>query len=196
MTSSSSPALERGLDAMLIVYALLDTHPASAISEQFIRARAGWFTTATSLLEAKAVLTKVYGVDAASATQKLATLIKGLVEVLPVDVKVVLDAMRLVDTLGLDLSDAVLLSSVLTQGATKLATDDRRLAQASRQAGLTVENPVDDALRQQMAQWELANLPAKGLPRILRQIYGWLSSTHPQAASEFWSQTGGGSHLP
>lgn len=41
MTSSSNPQIGRGLDAMLIVYSLLDSHPASTICEQFIRACTG-----------------------------------------------------------------------------------------------------------------------------------------------------------
>lgn len=64
MTSFSSPLVERGLDAMIIVYSLLDQHPASIPCEQFIRSHSGWFTTALTVLEVKAVLTKVYGVDA------------------------------------------------------------------------------------------------------------------------------------
>jgi hypothetical protein len=39
-------------------------------------------------------------------------------------------------------------------------------------------------------------VPAKGLPRVLYQVHQWLNQTHPQAAEDFWSRTGGGSHLP
>ncbi len=37
MTSSFSQKVERGLDTMLIVYGLIDGHPASTVCEQFIR---------------------------------------------------------------------------------------------------------------------------------------------------------------
>jgi hypothetical protein len=67
MTLSSSPIFERGLDTMLVVYSSLTKHPAATDCEQFIRSRTGWFTTSLSLLEAKAILTKVYGVDALPA---------------------------------------------------------------------------------------------------------------------------------
>lgn len=123
MTSSSSPIFERGLDTMLVVYSSLTGHPAATDCEQFIRSRTGWFTTSLSLLEAKAILTKVYGVEVALVTDKLAQLTEGLV-------------------------------------------------------------------------WEANNLPAKGLPRILHHFHRWLSRNHPQAADDFWSQTGNGSHLP
>ncbi|MYA98149.1 hypothetical protein F4X90_00500 [Candidatus Poribacteria bacterium] len=93
MTLSFDQSAPRGLDAMLIVYSLLDDHPASTACESFIRDHTNWFTTALTLFEAKAILTK-------------------------------------------------------------------------------------------------------GLPRILRRIHLWLHQNHQQVAEDFWSQTGGGSHLP
>jgi hypothetical protein len=60
MISSSNPPSEWGLDAMLMVYSILDAHPASTACEQFIRTHSGWFTTTLTLFEAKAILTKVY----------------------------------------------------------------------------------------------------------------------------------------
>ena len=59
MTLSSDQYAPRGLDAMLIVYSVLDDHPASTVCESFIRERSNWFTTTLTLLEAKAILTKV-----------------------------------------------------------------------------------------------------------------------------------------
>jgi hypothetical protein len=104
--------------------------------------------------------------------------------------------MHTADVLGLDLTDAVLLHTAQVRGALWLATDDMKLAQICRQVGVTPETPIDAALRQQMVAWEAANLPAKGLPRVLRQIHRWLHHIVPQAAEDFWSHTGGGSHLP
>ncbi len=196
MISSSNPRLERGLDAMLLVYSLLESHPASAICEQFIRTHTGWFTTTLTLLEFKAILTKVYSVDGLLTTQKLAQLATGPLAILSIDVAVVLAAMSTADTLGIDLTDAILLQTVQKQGVTRLATDDSKLIQACRQLGIVPENPIDTALRQQMAAWEAANLPTKGLPRLLYQIYQWLGRSYPHAAQEFWSRTGGGSHVP
>ena len=59
MTSSSSPPLERGLDTMVLVYSLLQGHPALTACEHFLRAHTGWFTSPLVLFEAKGVLTKV-----------------------------------------------------------------------------------------------------------------------------------------
>jgi predicted nucleic acid-binding protein len=196
MISSSNPPHERGLDAMLIVYSILDAHPASTACEQFIRTHSGWFTTTFTLFEAKAILMKVYAVDAMLASRKLAQFVTGPIVVTAVDHPIALAAMQTADVLGIDLTDAVLLHTAQARGALWLATDDTKLAQACRQVGVTPETPIDAALRQQMVAWEAANLPAKGLARVLRQIHRWLHCIAPQAAEDFWSHTGGGSHLP
>lgn len=196
MTFSSSPQTERGLDAMLIVYSLLNSHPASPLCEQFIRAHTGWFMTTFTLFEAKAILTKVYAVDAAIASQKLAQFAASPIVIVAVDFSTAIAAMSMADALNIDLTDAVLLQASQVQEALWLATDDSKLTQACRQVGITPETPIDATVRQEMAAWEAANLAAKGLPRVLRQIHRWLSQTYPQTAQDFWSQTGGGSHLP
>lgn len=196
MTSSSNSQLERGLDAMLIVYSLLDGHPASTACEDFIRSFTGWFTTTFTLFEAKAVLAKVYAVDGTLASEKLTQFAAGPIVVVTVDLVTALAAMNTADAFGIDLTDAVLLQTSQAQRAVWLATDDSKLAQACRQVGITPETPIDGTLRQQMIEWEAANLSMKGLPRVLRQIYQWLSQIYPRAAEDFWSRTGGGSHLP
>ena len=135
---------------MFIVYSLLQNHPASTVCEQFIRARSGWFTTVSSLLEAKAVLTKIYGIEAGVVTTNLAAFAEELFDVLPVDAATTLAAMKLADAQGLDFTDSLLLVSARSLGAATLATDDQKLARACAQFGIGVENPVDGFLRQQM----------------------------------------------
>lgn len=196
MTLFSDRSAPRGLDAMLIVYSLLGNHPASDVCEAFIRERASWFTTTLTLLETKAILTKVYAVDANLVSQRLFQFSAGPIEIIEVDLSITLASMQIADTLGIDMTDAVLLQAARTRGANILATDDRKLVDACHQVDITVENPIDIQLRRQMASWEAENLPQKGLPRVLRQIHQWLEQNHQQAAEDFWSQTGGGSHLP
>ena len=196
MTLSSDQYAPRGLDAMLIVYSVLDDHPASTVCESFIRERSNWFTTTLTLLEAKAILTKVYAVDVNLVSQRLLQFSAGPIEIIEVDLSITLTAMQTADTLEIDMTDAVLVQATLTHGAKVLATDDRKLIQACDQVDIRVENPIDVPLRREMASWEMKNLPQKGLPRILRQIHHWLRQNHQQAAEDFWSQTGGGSHLP
>ncbi|RKU32419.1 hypothetical protein C6496_24020 [Candidatus Poribacteria bacterium] len=196
MTSSSDQTAPRGLDAMLIVYSLLDNHPASTVCESFIRERTDWITTTLTLLEAKAILTKVYIVDAILASQQLSQFSAGPIEIIEVDLPMTIAAMQIANTLEIDITDAVLVQASRTRGANVLATDDRKLIRACPKVDLIPETPIDDPLRRQMADWETKNLPQKGLPRILRRIHYWLHQNDHGVAEEFWSQTGGGSHLP
>jgi predicted nucleic acid-binding protein len=196
MISSSSLPLERGLDTVLLVYSLLQGHPAALPCEQLLRAHSGWFTSPLVLLEARNILTRVYAVNAAAATKKLTQVAAGPLVLLDLDAAATVSAFHLAQTHGLDLTDAVLLHLAHQQKAGYLATDDQRLAQACRLFGITPQSPIDVPLARQIAAWETANLSPKGLPRILRRVHEWLSQGHPQAAQDFWSLTGGGSHLP
>jgi predicted nucleic acid-binding protein len=196
MTSSSNPPLERGLDTMLLVYSLLDGHPAALPCEQFIRAHGGWFGSALALPEARAVLTKVYGVDPAAAVQKLQQVANGPVAFLDLDTLAALDALTLADSLAIDHTDATLLHLIRRNGAGWVATEDQAFARACTALGITVLSPFDAALRRQVGAWENSHLPLKGVQRILRRVHDWLVPAHPVAAQDLWSQTGGGSHLP
>ena len=82
MTLSSEQFTGRGLDAMLIVYSLLDDHPASDTCESFIRDHVKWFTTTLTLLEAQAILTKVYDVDVNLSSQQLSQFSAGPIEII------------------------------------------------------------------------------------------------------------------
>jgi len=181
---------------MLIAYSLLEDHPTSAVCESFIREHASWHTTTLTLLEATSILTKVYGVGFNLASQQLSQFSAGPIEIIEVDLPITLTSMQIADALEIDITDAVLLQATRARGANILATDDRKLIQACDQVDIVVVNPIDVSLRRQMASWESENLPQKGLPRILRQIHHWLRQNHQQAAEDFWSRTGGGSHLP
>ncbi len=196
MISSSSVPLERGVDTMILVYSLLQGHPALATCEQLLRTHSGWFTSPAVLFEAKAVLTKVYGEDPVLVTQKLAQVAAGPVVLVDLDPADVATVLQVADTQLLDLTDCILLHLACRHRAGYLATDDLRLAQVCPKFGITPLSPMDPVLRQAVGAWEAARLPPKGLPRVLRRVHQWLSQTHPPAAPDFWSHSGGGSHLP
>src|SRR5690242_17599542 len=113
MTSSTNAetGLTRGLDTMLLVYSLIEGHPASIPCEQFLRANDGWFTTVSVLFESKAVLVKVYGVEAAKVTSKIECLSSAPIRVLGLEPNTALTALRLADTHELDLTDSALLAT-------------------------------------------------------------------------------------
>lgn len=193
---TSSDRTQRGLDAAPIVYSLLSGHPASTVCEHYIRSHAGWLTTSVTLLETGAVLRKVYGVDPALVAQKLAQFAAGPITVLPVDAVLATMALLSAGQLGIDLADAVLLESCRLHGVSMVCTDDAKLGEICIQLGLSVETPISAALRPQMVAWESANLPPKGLPRLLHHVRAWLDREDPRVAQPFWNQTGAGSHLP
>jgi predicted nucleic acid-binding protein len=196
MISSSSPPLERGLDTMILVYSLLQGHPASLPCEHLLRAHSGWFTSPLVLVEVRNILTKVYSVNSNSVTAKLLQFINGPVVLLELDEATIASAFQIADLHAIDMTDAVLLHLAKRCGANHMATDDQRLTNACLQSGITPISPFDANLRQQVANWETANLAPKGLPRILRRVHQWLQQSHSQAARDFWSNTGGASHLP
>ncbi len=193
-TSFSSP--QRGLDAGPIIYSLLSGHPASAICESYIRGHSGWFTTAATLLEVDAVLRKVYGVDPMLAAGKLAQFVVGPIVISAVDASLATSAMVCANSFGIDLGDAVLLQVCQLHGVATICTDDDKLAGVCTRVGLTAETPIDSAARRQIAAWESANLPRKGLARVLFQVRQWIGQQNSDLAQDFWNLTGGGSHLP
>lgn len=195
-SSGTNPAVERGLDTMLLVYSLLRGHPAEVACEHFLRIHTGWYSSASVFFEAKSILTKVYGEDPAVATQKLNQVAGGPLVILPIEPADVHAVLSLADSQALDFTDAALLHLAQKHGAPFLATDDQRLAKVSAQFGVTSISPFDAALRQAVANWEAQHVPPKGLPRVLRRVHQWLSQVHPQAALDFWSKTGAGAHLP
>src|SRR5262245_1951396 len=143
MTSSSSPAtVDRGLDTMVLVYALLDGHPASTTCEQLLRAHGGWFVTSLALLEAKAILTKVYGVTPALASSKIEQFANGPIKVIELHRDGAVAALGLADSLGVDLNDAVLLQAAAQHGVKWIATEDGRLAKVCGPIGITAHAPL------------------------------------------------------
>jgi predicted nucleic acid-binding protein len=193
---TSSNLTQRGLDAVPIVYALLSGHPASAVCENHIRNHTGWLTTSVTLLEACAVLRKVYGVDPPLAAQKLTQFAAAPITVLPVDAALATVALSSAAQWRIDLADAVLLEICRMHGAAIICTDDARLSQVCVQLGLIVETPIPSVLRPQIAAWESASLPSKGLARLLHHVQTWLDRQDQRVALDFWNQTGAGSHLP
>ena len=185
MTSSSSRTQDRVLDTMILVYSSLRGHPAGPPCKQLLRTHTGWCTSPLVLLEAKSVLTKVYGVDPAVATQRLTQMVSGpvtLIDLTPADV---IAALQVADSLALDHTDVALLLLAQNRGAGFLATDDQRLSAICPQFGVKPLSPLDATLRQAVSAWEASHIPPKGLQRVLRQVYHWLRQFHPSAAQSF-----------
>jgi len=178
MTTSSSPG-QRGLDAAPIVYSLLSGHPASAVCEGYIRSHSGWLTTTVTLLEADAVLRKVYGVAPALVAQKIAQFAAGPITVVAVDAAAAVSAMTTANSLGIDLADAVLLESCRAHGCP--SSPPRTQNSPGSACGW-------DSRQRRRSTPRFVNKSPPGKPRICRQrvwrescstfTNGWPSKTH------------------
>ncbi|MBC8236010.1 type II toxin-antitoxin system VapC family toxin [bacterium] len=115
---------KRGLDTMFIVYSSLQEHPASTICEEFILSREGWVSTPLLLVEFYSVLTRNYGVDRQSVSQKIIELASKPIEILSLEGHTVATAIQLANEYNLDTNDAILLQICLTSGINTIATDD------------------------------------------------------------------------
>jgi predicted nucleic acid-binding protein len=197
MTSGSEGTRERALDSMFMIYVLVGgDHPATEITKAFLRERQGWFTLPTCFLEAYHALVRVYRVDPASAIERIGDFSGGPVTTVPVAGDDALAAFAVARDAGVDLSDALLLRACGNLGVRVLATDDAHLARAAAARGLLIENPIDPALRQEIAEWEDAHLPPKGLPRVLHAVSQWLDGQSREIAESFTNATGNRAHLP
>lgn len=178
----------KAIDSNLLIYASLADHPASVACEQYVAAQPLWVTNIVNLVELLRVLVGVYGVSELDAHAKFTDLRKALV-VAELTGDLATASLSLRQTYGIDFNDAVLLQTCLQRGISTLATDDRKLAAACAALQIDAEDPIDASIRAQMAKWETANLPAKGLPRVLMRVHRWLEDRDPALAGEFHSAT-------
>ena len=196
MTFYENSIMERGLDTMFMVYSLLDGHPASTACEQFITSRQGWVSTPLLVIEGIVIMIKVYGVEPEIACQLVTDFARGPIDILPIGLEIVTAAVDLSILHDVDINDAALLQACIERGIDQIATDDRRFAHVCTNFGIVVENPIMPAIRQQMAAWEEANLPPRGLQRLLSYIHRWLENQEPNIAAKFYDATGKYLHLP
>lgn len=178
----------KAIDSNLLVYASLADHPAMTACEQYIAGCATWITNVINLLELRRVLVGVYGVTERDADAKLIDFRDALL-VEDLTAAIATAALPLRQSFGIDFNDAVLLECCQQRRVSVLATDDSQLILACAARGIRAENPITPALRTQMAHWEIQNLPAKGLPRILLRVHRWIEQHDPALAATFHSAT-------
>jgi predicted nucleic acid-binding protein len=184
----------KAVDSNLLVYASLADHPASAACDQYLATESLWLTSVVNLIEVHRGLVSVYGVVENEADAKLTGFLSALT-VGSLTSELTSASLPLRQAYGIDFNDAILLQTCRERSVTAMATDDVRLASACGAFGIAVENPIDAAARAQMASWEHANLPAKGLPRLLLRVHRWIEARDPNLAADLHSATQGLSRL-
>ncbi|HEX5445837.1 MAG TPA: type II toxin-antitoxin system VapC family toxin [Pirellulales bacterium] len=151
----------KAIDSNLLVYASLAKHPAMAPCEQYIAGYPVWVASVVNLVELRRVLVGVYGVSDPDADAKFTDFCKALV-VDDLTPTIATAALAVRQSYAIDFNDAVLLE---TAGRGRIGH------------------------RTQMTSWEVQNLPAKGLPRILIRIHRWLEQHDPALVQTFHSAT-------
>jgi len=189
--------LRKALDTNIIVYALLEEHPAGEACDRLLRSgRYDFYTSPLTPFEVYFILRRVYNVGRQEASSKALSLFDsplGFTEVGREDARRALERCVARDV---DANDALLIQLCLRSEIPSLASDDQRLLKACEEEGIQPQSPIGEEHRRRMQLWEQEKLPPSGLPRLLRRIHGWLGNVNPEAAELFLEATGGLRHLP
>ena len=180
----------------LLIYGILADHPASAVCQEFIEASDRLLASSITLIELFFVTTRIYGIEPITVLAKVNQLIASPLAIIDTDADTVVAALALCVENEIDTNDAVQIQMCLDLGIPSLATDDSRLIDLCKRLEIEARNPITPELKQAMAIWEKTNLPQKGLPRILRQIYDWIEARNHALAGGFRNATRNLTRMP
>lgn len=187
------------IDTNLLVYALIEDHPAADVCEAFIREEGQHHRLATTPLtpfEVYYVLWKVYGLERREAFEKASTIFETPLDFVSINGVCAQEALRICFGKGVESNDSLLLKASIHYGIPSLASDDRRLLEACREEGVYTQCPINEELRKEMRKWEEEKLPKRGLPRVLSRIHRWLSDANLEVAEKFREATNNMRQLP
>jgi predicted nucleic acid-binding protein len=171
------------IDSQLLVYSVIESHPAQDVIQAALT-RDAWGSTILTLGEVYHVLTRDYRVTSADARELTLGLAHSNLHWVGLDAVEASAAIVTRSTQSIDLADAVLLSLAASDPGV-LVTSDRRLLGVAVSQGVAVRNPIDPPLSVAVARWEAQNLPPKGLQRILVAVERWLRQENPMIAERF-----------
>ena len=191
--------MKKLIDANLLIYALIEDHPASSVCEAFIRKENRYrklYTTVLTPFEVFHVLWKIYGLKREQAMEKALSLFNSPLSFIPITEEVARISLEKIVEYKIDSNDALLLTSSILYDIPSLASDDRKLLKASNEEGIHTQSPINEKLRRDMNEWEKEKLASKGIPRILQRIYKWLLDIDNEIAEEFKKATNNLKQLP
>jgi len=188
---------KKGLDANIIVYSLLDGHPASEPCDAYIKdSRHKFYTTSLTPFEVYFALHRVYGVPRPSAASKALSLLDAPLTIVDVRSSHLHAAITRCETKGLEANDSLLIEMCLSLEIPSLASDDRRLLKACEEQGIHPECPIGEDQRRRMQVWEKTKLAQAGAPRPLARVHSWMRERNPQLAESFLEASGNLRHIP
>lgn len=189
--------LKKALDTNILVYALLENHPASAVCDGFIKSgKYDFYATPLTPFEVYFVLRRVYNITKDKAASTVLALFDSPLRFTEIGAEDARIAMKRCIRHGLDSNDSLLIQACLRSGIPSLASDDRGLCKVSEAEGIQTQSPIEEKHRKSMQHWEEENLPPSGLPRFLKRVHDWLETVNPESAGQFLEATGKLRHLP
>ncbi|MHA1651861.1 MAG: type II toxin-antitoxin system VapC family toxin [Candidatus Helarchaeota archaeon] len=184
--------LKKILDSNILIYSLLENHPASDVCEAVILScenKFEWVTSPITFIETYYVLINVYGQEASQILQKIRKISKTPIIIITLDKNLVLSSLEKALIHQIDTNDSILLQIGIDLGISIIATDDKKLIETCNNYGIICENPITEDIREEMRIWEQKNLPEKGIRRIYFDIYKWLYKKNAKLADEFKVKT-------
>ncbi len=189
--------LRKALDTNIIVYSLLEDHPAAAACDSLLRSgRYDFYTTPLTPFEVYYNLRRVYGVRGMEASSKALSLFDSPLRFAEMGSKEFRAALERCIAHGIDANDGLLIQMCLHLQIPSIASDDQRLLKTCEGEGIQPQSPVGEEQRRMMRRWEEEKLPPSGLPRLLKRIHSWLRGVNPDVADKFLEATGEFRHLP
>lgn len=189
--------MRKTVDANVIVYSLLDDHPAADACDSLLRSgRYDFYATPLTPFEVYFVLRRIYGVEKKEASNRALSLFDSPLSFTEIGRDEAETALRRCVTYDIDANDSLLIQSCLRFGIPSLTSDDQRLLKACEEEGIQPQSPIGEEHRRKMVLWEEEKLPPSGLPRLLKRIHSWLGDVNPEAATLLLEATGGLRHLP
>lgn len=175
------------LDTPLLVYAAVADHPARSTVESMLR-QGAWGSSVLVMLEVYQALTRDYAVAPESTTAEIDRLTRAPLIWRPIDANQATATFTARQQHSVDSADAHLLQ-LARDDRGMLITLDRRLLRAAQAEGVVTRNPITPGLAINIARWEEAHLPAKGLGRFLSGVEQWLRTEDPHVADRFVQAT-------
>ena len=188
---------KKGLDSNIIVYSLLEDHPASEVCGGYLKdSRHTFYTTSLTPFEVYFALHRIYGIPPAEASSKVLSLLQAPLTIFDVRASDLHAAIRRCATKGIETNDSLLVQMCVSSEIPSLVSDDRRLLRVCEEEGIHPECPIGEDHRRLMQEWEKAKLVPAGLPRLLSRVHSWMQEINPQLAESFLQASENLRHLP
>jgi predicted nucleic acid-binding protein len=189
--------MKKALDTNIIVYSLLENHPASEICEKYIRdENYTFYTTPLTPFEIYFVLRKIYGVNMEKSAEKALSLFETPLIIEEITAGDAEAPLKKCVQHNIDTNDGFLLQLSLKNNVPSIASDDQKLLSSCQNEDLLPQSPINSAIKSEMNIWENENLPERGLARILKRIHLWLMEHDAENAKKFAQATNNLKQLP